>query len=303
MNAPKPYAGPFSQVVGGSVLALTRAGGRVARRLVRRRSRRVPQPSPTWPAAEPVVPEPAVQPGAATAPEVTEPEPVTEPVAVAAEPVPEPVTEPVAVAAEPEPVTEPVAVAAEPVAEPEREPKARKTTRRASSKPQPPEGFVPISERPVPSHVFIPGPYSLEVVGESFVKANLEALVGVPAPQQGRTYTSGKFQLVPYRNPYDPLAVEVRELSSGLPVGHLPRAVAGKLHRPLAELARQAGRPVAVSGTIFGGKGRYGVRVYVDLERLVRRRVARKVPHRLVDHFPLGNSSEAIWNAKSWVFD
>jgi len=268
MNAPKPYAGPFSQVVGGSVLALTRAGGRVARRLVRRRSRRVSQPSPTWPAAEPAVYEPAVQPEAATAPEA------------------------------PEPV-----VAAEPVAEPEREPKARKTARRASSRPRPPAGFVPIWERPFPAHYFIPGPYSLEVVGESFVKANLEALVGVPAPKQGRTYTSGRFQLVPYKNPHDPRAVEVRELTSGLPVGHLPRAVANKLHHPLAKLAQQAGRPVAVSGTIFGGQGRYGVRLYADLEQILKRRVAHKVPHRLVDHFPLGDGSVAIWNGQSWIED
>ena len=291
MNAPKPYAGPVSQVVGGSVLALTRAGGRVARRLVRPRSRQVSQPSPTWPATEPAVPEPAVQPEAATAPEVTAPEPVAEPVVVAAEPV----------AAEPEPVPE-----AEPEREPEPKPKARKTTRRApkkSSRPRPPEGFIPISERPFPDHYFIPGPYSLEVVGESFVKANLEALVGVPAPQRGRTYTSGRFQLVPYKNPNDPRAIEVRELTTGLPVGHLPRAVAGELHRPLAKLAQRAGRPVAVSGTIFGDSGRYGVRVFVDLERMVRRGVARRVPHRRLDRFPLGNGEWVRWNGASWEVD
>jgi len=270
MNARKPYAGPVSQVVGGSVLALTRAGGRVARRLARPRPRQTSQPSPEWPALEPAVPEPAVQPEVVPSPEATAPEPV---------------------AAEPEPEREP-------------EPKARKTTRsKKSSKPQPPEGFVPISERPFPDHDFVPGPYSLEVVGESFVKANLEALVGVPAPEQGRTYTSGRFQLVPYQNPHDPRAIEVRELTTGLPVGHLPREVAGKLHGPLAKLAQRAGRPVAVSGTIFGAEGRYGVRVFVDLERIVKRRVARKVPHRRLDRFPLGDGGWAHWNGKRWVFD
>ena len=100
------------------------------------------------------------------------------------------------------------------------------------------------------SVLLLQGSEDLQVVGESFHQENLWRVVGGHTDKYVRCPVTAV--LVPeYANPHDPNAIAVQIM--GLPVGHLPRELASLYRKGLVALQEKSGKPVALSGNIFGG--------------------------------------------------
>ena len=115
---------------------------------------------------------------------------------------------------------------------------------------------------------FLEGSKRHDVVGESFYQKGISSICG------GHSREGHKLEIVAVlrpepANPHDANAVAV--LIDGKQVGHLPRAKAKALQKPLIALERSSGKPVGCRGLIVGGwdrgrndQGQFGVQLFFD---------------------------------------
>jgi hypothetical protein len=118
------------------------------------------------------------------------------------------------------------------------------------------------------------GAFALAVVGESYYRQNFDRVCGKKADGADNLIVAAVL-VCEATNPHDPNAVRIDV--SGLPLGHLSRAMARKYRTRLAALKLDE-RPRSCRGMVRGGwdrggddRGEYGIRLDLDLTKGRRR--------------------------------